>query len=202
MDGAAQTSICPQCGSGTIGSLFCKNCGATLRPPISLVAPEPGGPELQSPPAQLRPYIESSESRRNGIFADAIALALIAVQLTVVFRWLVPYDETRFFAGILAYGVLVAIALFMWYGEKAETLSDNWVGVFFGSILLGAMSFGVDVLIGSSEYPGISPIRAGTKVGSPFGFILTIFLCPGITMVAAASVVRGFLVRGRESGSV
>ena len=138
------------------------------------------------------------------VFADAIGLVLIAAQLTVVFRGLVPDDGTRFLAGILAYGVLVAVALLMWHGKEAERFSDayDWVGLFFGSILLGCMSFGIDVLIGSSEYPAISPIKAGTKVGSPFGFILTIFLCPGITMVAVASIARSLLVRRKENGSV
>jgi len=44
MDGATQTSICPHCGSSAEpGFLFCKNCGATLRPVtplVSSVAPE------------------------------------------------------------------------------------------------------------------------------------------------------------------
>jgi hypothetical protein len=126
---------------------------------------------------------------------------LIAGQLAVAVHWLVPDDGTRLVAGILAYGVLVAIALVMWHGKEAERFSDayDWVGVFFGSILVGAMSFAVDVLIGSSEYPGISPFRAGTKVGSPFGFLLTIFLCPGMTMVAVGSIARCFLVHGKEN---
>jgi hypothetical protein len=173
-------SVCAKCGTpADAGLIFCKKCGATLRPPIALVVTEP-----QSPHTCV------------SVFADAIGLVLIAAQLTLVFWWLVPDDGTRFITGMLAYGVLVALALVMWYGKEAKRFSDayDWVGVFFGSILLGCMSFGVDVLIGSSEYPGISPIKAGTKVGSPFGFILTIFLCPGITMVAAGSIPRAFLV--------
>jgi hypothetical protein len=79
-----------------------------------------------------------------GFFTDAIALVLIAIQLTLVFWWLVPEDGTRFIAGMFAYGVLVAVALMMWHGKEAERFSDayDWLGVFFGSILLGCMSFG------------------------------------------------------------
>jgi len=175
-------SVCTKCGTpAKPGLIFCTKCGATLQPPLPLVAPAARTPQTRVP-----------------FFADAIGLVLIAVQLTLVFWWLVPDDGTRFIAGMIAYGVLVAVALSMWYGKEAKRFSDayDWVKLLFGSILLGFMSFGIDVLIGSSEYLDISPIKAGTKVGSPFGFILTIFLCPGITMIAVASIARSFLVCG------
>jgi hypothetical protein len=38
MDGAAQTSVCPNCGSTGTGSLFCENCGATLRTVVPLIS--------------------------------------------------------------------------------------------------------------------------------------------------------------------
>src|SRR5437867_9017125 len=167
MDGnITGANVCAKCGtSANTGLIFCKKCGATLRSAVPLVAPAPNSP--------LTAF---------SVSADAIGLVLIAVQLILVFWWLIPDDGTRLVAGIFAYAVLVAVALVMWHGKEAERFSDAYdcVGVFFGSILLGSMSFGVDVLIGSSEYPGISPFKAGTKVGSPFGFLLTIFLCPGI----------------------
>jgi len=81
-------------------------------------------------------------------------------------------------------------------GKEAKRFSDayDWVGVVGGSTLLGALSVGVDMLVGSLTHPGMSPVQAGTKAGSPFGFILTIFLCPGVTLVAVAGLVRSFLV--------
>jgi hypothetical protein len=187
MDGhATGESVCAKCGTpADAGLLFCKNCGATLRPPVSLVAPA-----SQSPHAHV------------SVLADAIGLVLIAVQLTLVFWWLVPNDGTRFIGGMLAYGILVALALAMWHGKEAKRFTDtyDWAGVILGSIVLGAMSFGVDMLVGSFSHPGLSPIQAGTKAGSPFGFILTIFLCPGLTMVGVAGLVRSFLVG--ENGGV
>jgi hypothetical protein len=157
-------SVCVHCGArARYGRIFCENCGR---------AKEAIAPLVDSVP--------QTDTTRAPILGDAIGLVLIAGQLSIAVCWLVPDDGTRLVAGILAYGVLVAVALVIWHGKEAERFSDayDWVGVFFGSILVGAMSFAVDVLIGSSEYPGISPFKAGTKVGSPFGFLLTIFLCP------------------------
>lgn len=179
---------CANCSTRVdAGLIFCKNCGATLRPPVPLVV-----------------SVEKSASTRLPIFADAIGLILVAAQLILVFRWLVPDDGTRLLGGILAYGVLVAVGLGMWHGKEAsERFSDayDWAGVVAGSILLGGMSFGVDVFVESFSHPSMSPIEAGTQAGSPFGFMLTIFLCPGITMVALASVIRSFLIH-KENAEV
>jgi len=181
-------SVCAKCGARADADVvFCKNCGATLRPPVPLV---------QS--------VSQSAPTHRPILADAVGLLLVAAQLALVFRWLVPDEGTRLITGILAYGVLVASALSMWHGKAGSRFSNayHWMGVFFGSILLGGMSFGIDILVGSVTHPGISPIKAGTKVGSPFGFILTIFLCPGVTMIAVASIVRSFLVGKPPLGPV
>jgi len=92
-------SVCAKCGTpAEAGLIFCKKCSATLRPPVPLVASTPKSVHTDGP-----------------IYADAIGLVLIAVHLTVLFWWLVPDDGTRFIAGIVAYGVLVGLALAMWY---------------------------------------------------------------------------------------
>lgn len=177
--------LCAKCGArAEVGLIFCKQCGIALRPPTPLIASAP-----------------VSASTQLSIVADVIGLVLIAVQLMLIFHWLVPDDGTRIVTGVFAYGILAASALGMWHGkEVSERFSDayDWSRLTVGSILVGCLSFGVDVLVGSSTHPDMSPIKAGTQAGSPFGFILTIFLCPGITMVAVASVVRSFLVHEKE----
>ena len=45
MDDAAQTPVCPKCGSTETGSLFCKKCGATLRTVAPLIPS--GGPDFK-----------------------------------------------------------------------------------------------------------------------------------------------------------
>jgi hypothetical protein len=130
--------------------------------------------------------------------ADAIGLAVLAVELIPVFHWLVPDDGFRLVEGMIAYGILAAGALYMWHkNEMAGKISapNAWAAIIGASLLLGALSFGVDMILGSFQNPGLSPIEAGTKVGSPFGFMLTVLLCPGLTMVAVAGLVRSFLPR-------
>ena len=74
-------------------------------------------------------------------YADAIGLGIIAVELTILFCWLVPDDGTRVIAGIVAYGVLVWLALSMWHGKHAAKFSDayDWAKLFVGSILVGSL---------------------------------------------------------------
>jgi len=54
------------------------------------------------------------------------------------------------------------------------------------------------MIVGSINHPGTSPFVAGTKAGSPLGFIFTIFVCPGLTMIATAGFVRSFIIRQKS----
>lgn len=130
--------------------------------------------------------MENSTSKRL-FLADALGLALLAVQLILIFRWLVPDDGFRLLVGVLAYGALSGCALWMWHGEKmAQKISDpaQWAAAIGGSVLAGSLSFVCDMVVGSINNPGLSAVKAGTRAGSPFGFMLTVLLCPGFTMVA------------------
>lgn len=62
-------------------------------------------------------------------------------------------------------------------------------------VVIGALSFGIDVVVGLINHPKLPPIEAGTKAGSPFGFALTAMICPGFTMLAVAGPLRAFGLR-------
>ena len=74
--------------------------------------------------------------------------------------------------------------------EKSPRSPAEWLGVVGFSILLGAVFFGIDVLIGSQFHPSSSLLEAATQAGGPFGFMFTLIVCPGITVYA----LGGFLV--------
>jgi hypothetical protein len=109
-----------------------------------------------------------------------------------------PDDGSRLPIGVLAFLVLASCALYMWHSEKiTQEIYDpgEWAAAVGASVFLGALSFGCDMLVGIINYPGLSPFIAATKVGSPFGFVLTVLLCPGFTMLAVAGFIRALVLR-------
>lgn len=113
-------------------------------------------------------------------------------------RWLVSDDGSRIIWGNLAYLVLATVALYFWHKEppaKHITEPSEWAAAIVASVLMGAVSFGIDMIVGLISNPKLSPVEAGTKAGSPFGFPLTVMLCPGFTMIAIAGLLRALLLR-------
>jgi hypothetical protein len=116
----------------------------------------------------------------------------------LLIRWLVPDDGSRVVLGVLAYIVIAGLALYLWRKEPpVKNLSEpsEWALAIVGSVVLGGVSFGIDMLIGLFNNPKLSPIEAGTHAGSPFGFPLTVMLCPGFTMIAIAGLLRALVLR-------
>jgi hypothetical protein len=77
---------------------------------------------------RLSPWLRQHHNRFTCTcpsLADAIGLVLIAVELRLVFWWLLPDDGTRFIARMLAYGILVAPALAMRRSKDAKRFSDT-----------------------------------------------------------------------------
>ena len=93
-------------------------------------------------------------------------------------------------AGVLLLIVGSIIAVSFWHNEKSPKSIGGWAALFVGSLVAGALFFAIDIAIGMSSHPELSPIQAGTQAGSPFGFGLTIMVCPGLTMVSLAGIVR------------
>ena len=142
--------------------------------------------------------MKNTTSNRWSAVPDVIGLLLIGVQLYWVVRWLVPDDGSRPILGVLAYLVLAGLALYLWHKEPpVEHLSEpgEWAVAILGSVLAGGVSFGIDILVGLIINPQLTPIEAGTKAGSPFGFALTVMLCPGFTMLTIAGLLRAFLLQ-------
>ncbi len=143
------------------------------------------------------PETKSAPTRRT-VLGDALGLAAIAIQVSVIFLWFVPDDGFRLLFGAIAYLVLAAGALYWWHGERvAAKISEpsEWALTIMVTVLGGAVSFGCDILVGLLDFSGLSPWKAATKVGSPFGFGLTLLICPGLTMLAIAGWFRCLVVR-------
>ena len=123
--------------------------------------------------------VQTAAYNRRLLTSDAVGILVIGVQVYWVVRWLVPDASSRLTLGILAVGVLTGLALYFWHKEPPmEHLSSpgEWA-------------------------PNLPPIKAGTKAGSPFGFVLTVMICPGFTMLAVAGLLRALLLRTDAAGT-
>lgn len=142
--------------------------------------------------------MQNAASTRWSIISDCVGILTIGVQLYLLVRWLVPNDGSRVVLGGLAYIVLAGFALYLWHKEppvKNLCEPSEWAMAVVASVVMGGVSFGIDMIIGLLNNPKLSPIEAGTHAGSPFGFPLTVMLCPGFTMLATAGLLRSLLLR-------
>lgn len=141
--------------------------------------------------------MENVASNRWSLISDGVGMLIIGVQVYLLVGWLLP-DDSRVIWGSLAFIVLAPLALYLWHKEPpAKHLStpSEWAMAIVVSVVVAAVSFGIDVVVGLIDNPKLSPIEAGTRAGSPFGFPLTVMLCPGFTMLAIAGLLRALLLR-------
>jgi hypothetical protein len=142
--------------------------------------------------------VQNPASNLTSLVSDLIGVAIIGVELYFVIRGLAPDDGSQLILGIVAFVPLTGLALYFWHKDPPiEHLSSpqEWALAIPMSALIGAISFGIDVLVGSMNHPQLPPLKAGTRAGSPFGFPLTLMICPGFTMLAVASLVRSLILR-------
>jgi len=98
---------------------------------------------------------------------------------------------------VFALPVLIGASLYMWYaGEKTRNWDrDSWGYAAIGSLIAGAVSFAIDVLIGGSHGHYKSFLETAAHAGSPFGFPLTVLICPVSTIIAFGSWIRCSMLR-------
>lgn len=132
MYGAAQGSVCPQCGSTKTGSLFCKNCGATLWQTVPFI-PSQTVPLIPSQaPDSRQPPRKIGKLMVVGLFLCLLIDALIPDHMgTLQLRM----DRVFFFAFFAAF-----IALFL-RGSRPATTHP------FATAIVALISLGVSILV-------------------------------------------------------
>ena len=133
--------------------------------------------------------------------ADAIGLAALAL-LTVAMRLVVGTQDVSNLIWCFIYFFLAMVALFDWHakslGAKRDSIwpetSIEYLRYALISVGAGAVSFVVDIVVGSINHPDLSTFGAATNAGGPFGFFVTILICPALTFVLLSGAVRQFFL--------
>jgi hypothetical protein len=134
------------------------------------------------------------------MIGDAVGLAVVAVEVFVLFHWIMPTGENRIVFMILAYAIAAGLALYLWYNRKIIEIASEpteWAALASCTILFAAVSFAIDAMVGSTSESKLSLLSAAENVGSPFGFPLTLMLS-GVAMATVAGWVRSFFRRASE----
>ena len=121
--------------------------------------------------------------------AELIGLGVLACLLATVRLTAGPLGMPHL-TWLLIYLGLATVAEYLWHSERWPKSFKECLTVSGVSILVGAVFFAIDVFVGGVHHPELPWLKAGTQAGGPFGFYLTLLVCPGLTMVALAGAFR------------
>jgi hypothetical protein len=101
---------------------------------------------------------------------------------------------------LIALPFLVGACLWVWHiSEKTRNWKSNiWGYALLFTPIVGAISFAIDVLIGGSNGHYKTFLEAASYAGSPFGFPLTVLICPVATFIAFGSWIRCVILHVSE----
>lgn len=133
--------------------------------------------------------------------ADAIGLLVLAVLAGFVagLTSIVYGKDYAIWALSLGLPLLAICGLFAWHNELWPTDPKGALRVALISIPVSGVSFVLDALIGNAFYPTLPFRYAIWQRGSPI--VLTVAICPGVTFVALAGLVRALLVNRYNASS-
>jgi hypothetical protein len=94
-----------------------------------------------------------------------------------------------------AFWIVIAVGLgvgahFVWHSEKSAKTAEGWLWSAMGSVIVGLVFFACDVWVGGSGHASLSAWEAAKNAGGPFGFGLTLVVCPGLTFISIAGIAR------------
>jgi hypothetical protein len=128
----------------------------------------------------------------TGIIAIALASGVVTAGLNRMHAVSQPWV-------ILLIAVPFLIGASLWVCQVSnKTLNwgiDKWGYALMFTLVAGAISFAIDVFAGSTDGQHQTLLEAAAHAGSPFGFPLTVLVCPVGTLVAFGSCVRCVMLR-------
>jgi drug/metabolite transporter (DMT)-like permease len=120
---------------------------------------------------------------------DLVGMSAVAAMLAAAFR-LVLGGAEWFTSFLVAFAIAAPCAWYAWREPRAPETSLHWVLAAIGSVVFGALFFLIDASVGHQKVANASMLQAAESAGSPFGIVLTVFVCPGLTIICLGGAAR------------
>ena len=124
---------------------------------------------------------------------DVIGILTLGVEYTVVFFLIYVIRGSvvapRFL--VFLFVLLALISLVYWHSKESSEDLVIWRKLIKGSIILGVLFYGVDLVLALVFRQPNSP----PAFGGPLGIFFTVLVCPGFTVVCVAGLVRAIYIR-------
>lgn len=133
----------------------------------------------------------SEVRKQNPPIADAMAVAVLAVQWFVIVLVVRQVTVVPWEMGAGTFLALAAIGVVLWRDTRPASAAIPWRRVALFSLIVGAAFWGADLGLGRA-HGGWNPMLSG---GGLLGVPLSFFVFPCLTTVSVAGVAREFFLR-------
>jgi hypothetical protein len=132
------------------------------------------------------------------MLCDIAGLSAVALGSVLAIWALTPFDvlgNSKIVCLITA-PVLIGVALYTWYASKEVRNKDAewWRNLTLITPFIGAISFTIDVFVGSTSGSYANFVQAGFHAGGPLGIPVTVSIFPATTIIGAGSWLRSSLL--------
>jgi hypothetical protein len=128
---------------------------------------------------------------------DLVGVSVIGLIILVLARFGYSSEGSALVL-IVPFLLFSIVCLGIWHLDKSPISSRGWMGAAIASAIGGGFFFLIDVLNGFLFHPEMPLMQAATHVGTPFGFAVTILVCPCSTVIALVGAVRAFVAEMLE----
>ena len=155
--------------------------------------------ESAKPRAHTGHNKSASKQVRLGPMADLIAILVLGLQYSLIVLIINLYLRTPlpFAVVTIIFLVLASIGIGLWHREKFSQTVKQWERLTVRSVVLGIAFFGADLLL-SLLHGQANPLHFP---GGLLGLPLTLFVCPGGTIICLAGLVRASYINRRAGGT-
>jgi len=123
---------------------------------------------------------------------DAIGIVILGAEFALVafLNYEIHFVELPMRSLLPLFLILALVALMYWHSKESSENVATWAKLTRGSIILGILFYAADLVLGHTfRQPNSPPI-----LGGPLGIVLTVLVCPGLTIVCVAGLARALYI--------